>query len=172
MQNRTLYHIGKISKTFGYKGDMVCRLGSLNTSVLRPDLTFVFIEIFNEKVPYRLSRFDTLNDESFVLNLSGYSDEKECQRFLGCNVYIETANMDLSHSSPIFDSSLIGWSVFNNHDFIGFIEDIIENKTQLLILLIINKKDVYIPLVEAFVQRIDEQAKTLYMNLPDGLLDL
>ena len=34
------------------------------------------------------------------------------------------------------------------------------------------KKEVLIPLVDAFVDTIDDKAKTLYTNLPEGLLEV
>ena len=41
------------------------------------------------------------------------------------------------------------------------------------LLLVKGAKDTYdIPFVEAFIERIDLEGKTLYMNLPEGLLDL
>ncbi len=167
-----LIFIGKISRTHGYKGDLVCRLSNYSASVVKPSLEFIFFEMDSEKVPFRLREFSMLTDDSLLINLANCEDDNEARKFINSDVFLQNSDIDIPRSTLIADENIIGWSVFNNSDFLGLVEDLIENKTQFLIVLTYKKKEVFIPLVEAFIIRIDEIGKSLYLSLPDGLLDL
>ena len=52
------------------------------------------------------------------------------------------------------------------------IEDIEEYPQQEMAVLKYKEKTILIPLIESFIEREDEANKRIYINLPEGLLDL
>ena len=56
---------------------------------------------------------------------------------------------------------------------IGKVVDIDTNtENELFIVETPEGRTVYIPLTEDFIEKMDEEGKTVHMRLPDGLLDL
>jgi len=49
---------------------------------------------------------------------------------------------------------------------------VIEQPHQLICRIILNEKDVLIPLHEETIQKIDKKKKQVYVELPDGLLEV
>jgi 16S rRNA processing protein RimM len=67
---------------------------------------------------------------------------------------------------------LLGYHIVENDQDLGEILELIEQPHQLLCRLQINGKDVYIPLHEDSLQRIDHKKCIVQVELPEGLLDI
>ena len=76
-----------------------------------------------------------------------------------------------SITEGFYDKAIIGFNVISNGSSIGSIIDVIENTAQNLF-LIEGEKEFLVPAVEAFIKEIDHQNKIVYLELPEGLLDL
>ena len=65
---------------------------------------------------------------------------------------------------------------YQTHDKVkgalGVIEDVLELPMQYLAKVNYNKKEVLIPLNDETIERIEKKTKTIYFNLPEGLLDI
>jgi 16S rRNA processing protein RimM len=55
---------------------------------------------------------------------------------------------------------------------LGQITDLIESTEQALLQVDHNGDEILIPFVEDFIVKIDKRKKILYLNLPEGLIDL
>ena len=71
-------------------------------------------------------------------------------------------------------AGLAGWSVFDAHA--GFVGRIIELRDMpgqvMLVVSAQDSREILIPLVSEFIERIDEEAREISLNLPRGLLEL
>ncbi len=71
------------------------------------------------------------------------------------------------------EETLVGYTIHDvNLGEIGEIEHIEELPQQEMAILERNGKDILIPLNDSFILRLDEEKKTILMELPEGLLDL
>ncbi|HYW95204.1 MAG TPA: hypothetical protein VE870_06440, partial [Bacteroidales bacterium] len=80
----------------------------------------------------------------------------------------DTRAFDLS-SAPLFNGYRI---VDEISGFSATIDDFIDNPANPLFLTHIDNRDVYIPVHEDFVLRINRRKKIIYMKLPEGLTEL
>jgi 16S rRNA processing protein RimM len=62
--------------------------------------------------------------------------------------------------------------IFNNKRELGEVVEVIEQPHQLLCVVMIDHKEVFIPIHEEFLKKLDKENKKLYVSLPDGLLDI
>jgi len=83
-------------------------------------------------------------------------EEKDFQKFAG-------------KSAPI---SLVGYKVVSGGSDLGEILEVIEQPHQVLCRLEINRKEVLIPINGETLEKMDKKNKTVFVNLPDGLLEL
>ena len=92
-------------------------------------------------------------------------------KFLQKKVWLLTDDFEklVDKSSSI---SLLGFSVFNNEKNIGIVNEVIEQPHQILLQILVNKKEAYIPLHEKTLIKIDHKKKEVYVILPDGLLEV
>jgi 16S rRNA processing protein RimM len=66
----------------------------------------------------------------------------------------------------------VGYKIMDGETLVGEIEEVVEFPQQEMAILTREGKDVLIPLNVAFVIRRDDDLKTIFMELPKGLLDL
>jgi 16S rRNA processing protein RimM len=66
----------------------------------------------------------------------------------------------------------IGYTIYWDNTVIGTIEDIIEYPQQEMAVIMHNGREVLVPLNPHFVSKLDNDKKEIYMDLPEGILDL
>jgi len=68
--------------------------------------------------------------------------------------------------------SLLGFMVVNKNEELGEVCEVIEQPHQLLCKIILDGKEVLIPVHEDSLEKIDKKNRKLFLNLPDGLIDI
>lgn len=68
--------------------------------------------------------------------------------------------------------SFLGFMIVNDKKELGEVVEVIEQPHQVLCAIMINGKEALIPVHENSLERIDKKNRKLYVNLPDGLLDI
>ncbi len=66
----------------------------------------------------------------------------------------------------------VGYTLFDFGEKIGIIEDVIEFPQQLMATINIDNREVLVPLNEHFVKKCDDVQREIYLELPEGILDL
>jgi 16S rRNA processing protein RimM len=72
-------------------------------------------------------------------------------------------------SSPI---ALLGFNIINNNEDLGEILEVIEQPHQVLCSILLNGKEALIPIHEDSLEKVDTKNRRVYVNLPDGLLEI
>ena len=68
--------------------------------------------------------------------------------------------------------ALLGYTVEEAGKSIGIIQEVIEQPHQLMVTILYQGKEAYIPLHEKSLKSVNHITKTISVELPDGLLDL
>ena len=134
------------------------------------ELESVFLEFNQELVPFFFAEKGKLNGKKLIVKLEDVSPE-HASRFIGSSAYLPQEMLP-TPKDGFYDKAILGFSAFNGDKPIGVIEDVIENASQNLFVIENNQKEYLVPAVEAFIQSIDHTDKNVYLDLPDGLLDL
>ena len=88
------------------------------------------------------------------------------------NVYVKKENIPLQNVDKLNLTEYLNFEVTDtNHENIGFINDIYNNKLQNLIEIKNKKKKILIPFVKNYIVKIDKKNKILILDLPE-MLDL
>ena len=162
-------HIGKIVATFGVKGEVILLHGLEKKSDFK-SIEVVFIEqTKNNFLPYFLQSAKAKDNAESYLSLDGIATKEEAHRFIRKNVWLLQADFEkvAGKASAI---GLIGFSIFENKNLIGIVEEVIEQPHQLLLKIIYKSKEALIPLHEETIEKIDRKKKEIHVTLPDGLL--
>ena len=109
-------------------------------------------------------------DESYVL-LEDCNSKESAARFISKPVWLlqEDFNKVSNKNAPI---TLIGYYAFDKDELIGIINEVIEQPHQVLLTVDYKGKEAYLPMHEESLIKIDHKKKTVYLKLPDGLLEI
>ena len=68
--------------------------------------------------------------------------------------------------------ALLGFNIINEDEDLGEILEVIEQPHQVLCAILLNGKEALIPIHEESLEKVDTKNRKVYVNLPDGLLDI
>lgn len=165
------FKIGKLAATFGTDGQMVLQ-HTLGKKTSLKGMEAFFIEETNDSfLPYFITSAKIKNDRDIIIAVEGI-DTKEAARFL-LKKEVWLAEHDFkkfaASSAPI---SFLGFMIIENQKELGEILEVIEQPHQVLCRIIIEGKEALIPVHENSLEKIDIKNRKLYVNLPEGLLDV
>lgn len=161
--------IGRLGKTHGYKG-------AIRVTVIPEAIAFfikqnaLFLNIKGEEIPFFYKIISEFLNNSCIIELEEVTTKEEAQKLTGKEVLIQC-------EKPIIkverDSGIIGYAVNDEEKGeIGIIDDLIEMSHQSLIQIKYNEKEVLIPLHPDFILKVDKLKKIIYLNLPEGILEI
>jgi len=163
--------LGRITKVSGYEGAVTVRLEKVFFENI-PQMESVFLEIEGRLVPFFISDSDYSGADLIKFRFENYGSVDKISEFIGCRVFLTTANNDHNKSEDI--QNFIGYQVLIQDDIVlGVIREVILNPGQWLLSIISEKnKEILIPFHEDFIVKIDEKKKTIVMDIPEGLTEI
>ena len=155
--------IGYFSKTHGVKGHLILRE---EKDFHLENLKAVFIESSTGKAPHFISEIKESNMGLIVL-LEDVDAIEKAKLLIGKKVFIDTQL--LNEEEEEFD--WLGYELIDKtYGSLGNITEVTNNSQQILLNLKFKGKEIILPLVEDFIEKIDEKAKKLFFNAPEGLI--
>ena len=155
--------IGKITSKHGYKG-------SLNIFWDDDDLIpepgdYLYVLINEKGVPFLI---EEMSKSLEIVKLQFIDSESQAEELLGLTVGLDQNSID--EVPPQFQIS--GFQLVSAEgQVIGEIESIEDYPGQLMLNIICENRKILVPFVEEWIIQIDEKNRTLYMDLPEGLVD-
>ena len=165
------FKIGKLVATFGVSGQMVLE-HNLGKKTSLKGLETIFIEETKDSfLPYFLTSTKIKNEREIFISVQGIESKEEARILLRKEVWLTETDFKkfAAASSPI---SFLGFMVIDNGEELGEVLEVIEQPHQVLCRIMVGGKEVLIPIHENSLEKIDKKNRKLYVNLPDGLLDI
>lgn len=165
------FSIGKIVASHGLTGEVVLQ-HALGKKTDLKGLQTIFIEERKDSfLPYFVENTATKNQDEVYIKLEGFNTKESARRLNQKEVWLLKADFDkyAANSSPI---SLLGYMMINEGKEIGEIIEVIEQPMQVLCKIIYQGNEALIPIHEESLEKIDKKKKQVYVNLPEGLLEI
>ena len=163
--------LGQISKVSGYQGAVYVILEK-EFSENKPAMESVFLEIEGKQVPFFISNSEFTGTGTLKLKFEGYDTVERIGEFTGCRVFLTTSVPEDKTVEDI--QTLREFKVIvEGNKLLGSVTEVIPNPGQwLLNILSTEKKNILIPFHEHFIVSIDKAKKTIFMDIPEGLIDI
>lgn len=165
------FKIGKLAASFGLNGVLILQ-HSLGKKTSLKGLEAIYIEQQKESfIPYFIETTTIKSDTEIYLKLEGI-DTKEAARILTPkDVWLEQADFK-KHSKKSAPIVLLGYIMMEGSTALGEIIEVNEQPHQILCTILYKGKEALIPLHEESLQKIDHAAKKVFVEIPEGLLEL
>jgi 16S rRNA processing protein RimM len=165
------YKSGKLVTVHGLKGELVFKheLGQ------KPALKFFQTLFIEEKkgsfIPYFVSSAKKKTDDELLIQIEGIATREQALKLVPKQVWFteEDFKKIADKSAP---ANLLGYTIIDNKTTLGEIIELIEQPQQILCKIIMQEKEVYIPIHEESLKKIDHKKKQVLVELPEGLLDI
>ncbi len=157
-----LHVIGKIVSKHGYKGNIIVRWDDEDLIPEIGDTLFVVIDGIG--VPFLILEQNSTQE---ILTLHTVNTENFAQELVHCEVAIEAEFVEETN-----DFSFVGFTILTpQNQPIGTITAIESYPGQLMITVSHENREFLLPYVETWIGEVDENSRTLTMDLPEGIID-
>ena len=164
-------HIGKIVAPHGITGHVIIE-HALGKPIHFKGIDAIFVEKNAASfIPYFIQTAAAKTDTISHLQLEGINSREATAMLLGKKVWLPQDEFQklVDKQSPL---ALLGYTVVEAGKSLGVIQEVIEQPHQLMVTILYQGQEAYIPLHEESLKAVNHKAKTISVELPDGLLDL
>lgn len=166
-----IFPIGKIIKSRGVRGEIFFTYSS--DIFDNEDFKFFILEIEGIFVPFFIEEYRINSDETAFVKLDGIDNENYANQLTGKQIFapkkflkkVKTENIGLDY---FIDFQIIDKTT----GFIGTIADIDQSTVNVLMIVQRENNEILIPFSDNYILDIDHNTKKIFMNLPNGILDL
>lgn len=165
------FKIGKLSASHGLNGTLVLQ-HSLGKKTTLKGLEAVFIEEQKDNfIPYFIQKTSIKSDTETYVKLEGIDTKETARKLTPKEVWMteEDFNRYKQKSSPI---ALLGFHLIDGDNDLGEILEVIEQPHQILCVIHYKGNEALIPVHEESLTKIDRKNKKVFVELPEGLLDI
>ena len=166
--------IGSTKRPHGLKGELKLYVEEkyvedlMNAEILMIDIKGRPTPFFIEDIRFGnniIAKFEDVNTPEAAMSIANKEISlRESDLIPDDEREIEIETMPYEHC--------IGYTIVNEGETIGVIDNIVEYPQQEMAILNYKNKDILVPLNQHFIKKVDDKNKVIEMVLPEGLLDL
>ncbi len=164
------FYLGWVSRTSGLKGDVLAMLDVDNPSDYA-QMDSVLVWEKKSLVPYFLERVE-IRPNGAVLHFEGMGLE-EAERMIGCELYLPLEVLPPLTGNKFYFHEVIGFEVVDaEKGVLGVLREIMDNGPQpVLCIDHASGKEILVPLIDRFLEKVERGERRLYVQAPEGLVD-
>jgi 16S rRNA processing protein RimM len=172
MDKKDFYFLGKITKTSGYKGNLMFFLDVDEISYYK-ELAAVFIEVSNELIPFAIQTLQIKNNRIAIAKLEDVDNEDQAIALVGCELFLPLSFLPALTGNQFYYHEVTGFVVTDiNYGYVGVIDHILDQSSQALFVIQSKGKEILIPITDEIIKEVDRQKKQIEVETPEGLIDL
>ena len=166
------YELGHFTKTSGYKGELNAFFDVDDPDYYR-GLDLFFIELKEGLIPFPIEQLTHVGKQKFRVKLEGIDTFDDAVPFVKKRLFLPLDVLPKLTGNQFYYHEVIGWKVQDQqHGELGTIEEIAENHANPLIVVRNPKSDLFLPMLDEFLIKVDREAKCLHYKAPEGLIEL
>ena len=158
IKQEEVYKIGRLGKSHGVRGEVSFLFD--DDVFDRVDADYLILDIDGILVPFFIEEYRFRSDTTALMKFEGIDTQERARELTGC-----------SDDDSISWSAIVGFDIIDasTDKSVGRIASIDDSTLNILFCL---EDGHLIPASEDLITQIDQQARTITMHLPAGLLDL
>lgn len=171
-QKEDCFRLGNVARLHGYKGEVSIFLDVDNPQDYK-GLESVFIDCDGKLIPFFLEKININNKGFAVVKFEDVDTEKKAKHILKHSIYLPLDLLPELEESEFYYFEIEGFKVVDeNHGDVGTVVRVIDLSGNPLIEINFKGNEILIPKQDQFIKEVDWDEKTLYINAPEGLIEM
>jgi 16S rRNA processing protein RimM len=171
MNKEECYEVGRIVKPHGLKGEVQILLDVSNPEEYA-DMDSVFIDLKGELIPYFIEKIQIRSTVNIV-KFEGINTPEDALKLKNAKLYLPDDLLEELEEGEYYFHELVGCIVTDTaKGALGTVQAVYELPSQNVMGVMVQGKEVLVPIVDEIVQAVDTQNKTIQVTLPEGLLEV
>ncbi|MEN0057087.1 MAG: ribosome maturation factor RimM [Mucilaginibacter sp.] len=165
------FRVGSILKTKGLKGEMQIYVDFDNLEAIKFDA--IFIDVAGKLIPYFVASIKYLQKSNAYLYLEDVDTIEKASTLVKRDIYLPNKLKPKKKKEEFTLNDVEGFiAIDETHGELGEILEVQEYPQQLIATVEYQGKEVMFPLNVEIIKGIDVDAGEIYIDLPEGLLDV
>ena len=172
MNENNYYYLGKITRKFSFKGELIIYLDT-DTPSDYYGLKKIFLKVDNSFIPYFISKISKYKNNSVRVKFEDVKNESEAMELINYEIFLPMEELPKLEGKKFYYHEVIGFKVIDiNHGEIGEITHINDQTPQHLFVVKSSGKEILIPINDDFILDLDRINKIVNLKIPEGLLKI
>lgn len=173
---RSFLRIGKIISLHGIKGEV--KIFPTTDDIKRFDdlKKFYIVEeddaedsIFTDKLTYDSEGVKYIKN-TCILKIKGFDKIEDSTKLIGKNIYVDRNEAVKLEENEYFIVDLMGLKCYQDDKLIGNVKDIMTTKANSILVIDFGKKDLLVPMVSDFIEKVDIENSIIKLKTVEGLI--
>ncbi|MBP1839281.1 ribosome maturation factor RimM [Formosa algae] len=172
MKKEECFFLGKIVKKYSFKGELLIKLDT-DEPELFEDMDSVFIDLRNNLVPFFIESSQLHKSELLRVKFEDVDSEADADALMKSDLYLPLDFLPELEGNKFYFHEIIGFTVEDlNFGKVGIIKAINDSTAQALFEIDRDGIEILIPMNDEFISKVDKPNKTIFVETPEGLIDL
>ena len=164
--------MGKIVKKYSFKGELLVKLDTDDPEQF-VEMESVFVELHKKLIPFFIEQSSLHKSELLRIKFEEVDSEADADSLLGSHLYLPLAALPKLTGNQFYYHEIIGFTVEDAcFGKVGTITSVNDSTAQALFEINRDEKEILIPINDQFIKKVDRAAKTIYLEVPEGLIEL
>jgi 16S rRNA processing protein RimM len=172
MRKEDCFYLGRIVTKYSFKGEVVIKLDT-DEPELYTEMESVYVEFGANLVPFFIEKSSLHKGNQLRVQFEDVYSDEEADSILKCGVYLPLDLLTKLYGDKFYFHEVIGFTVIDeNYGEVGTLVHINDKAAQPLFEIDSDGKEVFIPMVDDFIKKVDRENKIIHVTAPEGLIEL
>lgn len=172
MRKEDCFYLGKIVTKFSFKGEVVIKLDT-DEPELYKEMESVYVDLGNNLVPFFIEKSSLHKGNQLRVQFEDVYSEEDADAILKSGIYLPLDLLPKLDGDKFYFHEVIGFKVVDvNFGEVGVIAHINDKAAQPLFEIDREGNEIFIPMIDDFIKKLDRKNKTIEVETPEGLIEL
>ena len=172
MRKEDCFYLGKIVRKHSFKGEVVIKLDT-DEPELYENMESVFVLHGTNLIPFFIEKSLLQKGNQLRTKFEGVDTEEDADSILKSGVYLPLTMLPKLTGNKFYFHEIIGFQLEDvNYGVVGEIVGVNDKTAQPLFEVDKEGVEVFIPMIDHFIKKIDRPNKKVIVETPEGLIDL
>ena len=169
IKEQDIYKIGLIGKAHGVKGELSIQID--DDIFDRVDAEYLVLKLDGIFVPFFMEEYRFKSDSVALVKFEGIDTQERARELTGVEVYFPRELAEQDEEAELSYAALVGYTLIDNNSGnpVGTIAYVDEQTINIMFEL---EDGRLIPASEELIVDVDQKARTITLDIPEGILDL
>lgn len=172
MRKEDCFYLGKIVRKHSFKGEVVIKLDT-DEPELYQEMESVYVDFGNNLVPFFIEKSSLHKGNQLRVRFEDVNSEADADAILKSDIYLPLTMLPKLTGDQFYFHEVIGFTVVDvSFGEVGTIVHINDKAAQPLFEIDRDGKEIFIPMIDNFIKKVDRVNKTIQVETPEGLIEL
>jgi len=172
MRKEDCFYLGKIVRKHSFRGEVVVKLDT-DEPELYQELESVFVALGNNLVPFFIETISLQKGNQLRIRFEDVENEADADAIMGVELYLPLKFLPKLTGNKFYFHEIIDFDMEDvNYGYVGVITGVNDTSAQPLFEVNSNGTEVFIPMIDHFIKKIDRENRKIIVETPEGLIDM